>query len=230
MRQGMSSKDAYIKGVFDVMKASSEKKGNATGWKKYNQSNDIKDAESLNGDLAGTNWCTGGSVGTASTHLSGGDFYVYFENGDPQIAIRTDNGKIEEVRGRGDGQNITSPELNNVAETFIRSNEGPQGGENYLHDQNFRKASAEFAKTGKLSEEAHQWFDQNAQFQSPAPRHSYSSKFEREYLKPFENLMKKLRNLNFDQQKVLKKVGFNPLKPDGTFASGETNDNLSKTF
>lgn len=79
MRQGMSSKDAYTKGVFDVMKASSEKRGNATGWKKYTQSGDIKDAESLNADLAGTNWCTGGSVGTASLHLSGGDFYVYFK-------------------------------------------------------------------------------------------------------------------------------------------------------
>ena len=220
MRQGMSSKDAYTKGVFDVMKASSEKRGNATGWKKYTQSGDIKDAESLNADLAGTNWCTGGSVGTASLHLSGGDFYVYFKNGDPQIAIRTDNGKIEEVRGRGEGQNITSPELNNVAETFIRSNEGPQGGDDYLHDQNFRKASVEFAKTGKLSEEAHQWFDQNAKFQAPTPKHSYSSEFAYEYLKPFKDLMDKLDNWNFDQQEVLKEIGFNPLKPDGTLLTG----------
>jgi len=185
MRQGMSSKDAYTKGVFDVIKARAAKRGVFTGWKKYDQSSDMGEAEKLNADCAGTNWCTGGSVGTANSHLSGGDFYLYFDQGEPQVAIRTQNGEIAEVRGRGDSQNITKPEYDKKAEEFILGGEGPEGGADYLHDRNFRKMAVDYIRTGVLPESAYRYYDQDGAFMEPRPKMSYSSVFEKEYTEPF---------------------------------------------
>jgi predicted GNAT family acetyltransferase len=188
MRMGMSSKDAYVKGLYDNMVARAKKRGVYTGWKKYDQSTDMGDAETLNADCAGTGWCTGGSVGTANSHLSGGDFYLYFDKGEPQLAIRTEDGAIAEVRGTGKSQNITSPEYDAEAERFIQSGEGPQGGENYLHDRNFRKLAVEIIKTGVLPEGAYKYYDQNGKFYEPKPKQvDYGNGFEKEYIQPFIN-------------------------------------------
>ena len=188
MRQGMSSKDAYAKGVFDVIQARAQKRGVFTGWKKYDQSSDMGDAETLNADCAGTGWCTGGAVGTANSHLSGGDFYLYFDNGEPQVAIRTENGHIAEVRGTEKStQRITKPEYDTEAERFIRSGEGPQGGEEYLHDRNFRKMAIQIMKEGKLPEEAYKYYDQDGNFMAPKPKQiDYGNGFEPEYIQPFK--------------------------------------------
>jgi len=186
MRQGMSSKDAYTKGVFDVIKARAEKRGVYTGWKKYDQSSDMGQAEKLNADCAGTGWCTGGSVGTANSHLTGGDFYLYFDEGSPQIAIRTENGEIAEVRGTGKAQNITAPQYDAEAEKFILGGEGPTGGDKYLHDRNFRKMAVEIIKTGVLPVDAYKYYDQNGVFYPPSPKQrDYGNGFEQEYLQPF---------------------------------------------
>jgi ribosomal protein S18 acetylase RimI-like enzyme len=187
MRQGMGSEEAYTKGVFDTMKARAEQRGTYTGWKKYDQSDDMGEAEKLNADVSGTNWCTGGAVSTAHGHLSGGDFYVYFDEGEPQVAIRTDDGQIAEVRGRGDGQNITTPAYDQAAEEFIRSGEGPEGGDKYLHDREFRKLAVEIIKTGKIPEAAMKYYDQYGNFSAPTPKMSYRNKFEPEYLEAFES-------------------------------------------
>ena len=186
MRQGMSSKEAYTKGVFDVIQARVKKRGVFTGWKKYDQSSDMGDAETLNADCAGTKWCTGGSVGTANSHLSGGDFYLYFDQGEPQVAIRTDNGQIAEVRGRGDSQNITKPEYDKKAEEFIRSGEGPTGGESYLYDRDFRKMAVQVMETGKVPEEAYKYYNQLGIFIPPRARMARGD-FDQEYIAPFRD-------------------------------------------
>ena len=47
-------------------------------------------------------------------HIEGGDFYVYYtkdeksEYTNPRIAIRTENGKLAEVRGIAENQNLES--------------------------------------------------------------------------------------------------------------------------
>ena len=55
-----------------------------------------------------------GGIETAKKHIDGGDFYVYYtkdEKGEytnPRIAIRTENGKLAEVRGIAKNQNLES--------------------------------------------------------------------------------------------------------------------------
>jgi hypothetical protein len=186
MRQGMSSKDAYAKGVFDEIQARAKQRGTFTGWKKYDQSDDIAEAEKLNADLVGTNWCTGGSVGTANDHLRGGDFYVYYDEGDPQVAIRTNDGQIAEVRGRGDAQNITTPKYDEIAENFIRSEEGLKGGESYLYDRDFRKMAVQVMETGKVPEEAYKYYNQLGIFIPPRARMERGD-FDQEYIAPFRD-------------------------------------------
>ena len=185
---GMASKDAYVKGLYDNMVARAKKRGVYTGWKKYDQSSDMGDAETLNADCAGTRWCTGGSVGTANSHLSGGDFYLYFDKGDPQIAIRTESGNIMEVRGRGEAQNITDPQYDAEAERFVLSAEGPNGGEAYLHDRNFRKMAVEILRTGVVPNDAYKHFNQFGKFIEPRPKQlDYGNGFEKEYTDAFRN-------------------------------------------
>ena len=82
-------------------------------WKKYLQGSDPNILfNNIHGK--GTGWCTAGGLETATQHLEGGDFYVYFtkdEKGEytcPRIAIRTDYGKIAEIRGIAKGQNLES--------------------------------------------------------------------------------------------------------------------------
>ena len=82
-------------------------------WKKYLQNSD---PNILFNDIhgKGTGWCTAGGIETATQHLKGGDFYVYYtkdENGEytcPRIAIRMDYDKIAEIRGIAEKQNLES--------------------------------------------------------------------------------------------------------------------------
>ncbi len=92
-------------------------------WKKYLQGSN---PEILFNDIhgKGTGWCTAGGIGTATAHINGGDFYVYFtkdENGEfvqPRIAIRTESGKIAEIRGIAENQNLES-NMEKVVETKL---------------------------------------------------------------------------------------------------------------
>jgi len=82
-------------------------------WKKYLQGSD---PNILFNDIhgKGTGWCTAGGLETATQHLEGGDFYVYFtkdEKGEytcPRIAIRTEYKNIAEIRGIAESQNLES--------------------------------------------------------------------------------------------------------------------------
>jgi hypothetical protein len=188
MRQGMSSDDAFVKGVFDGIASAAQVESGKNGWKKYNQTEDRSAAEELNNDLASTNWCTGGSVGTAQSHLSDGDFYVFFKDGNPKIAIRTNEGKVAEIRGRGKGQILESPELHSEAESFLLSGQGPTGGGDYLHDQNFRKAALEIKATGIVPDHALVFFKQDGKYipQKPKAGGYGQESFEKEYAQILE--------------------------------------------
>ena len=62
-------------------------------------------AIALNAGAAGTPWCTGATVGTARKQIENGDFYIYYENGKPQVAVRMDGtNKVGEVRGNNPNQ------------------------------------------------------------------------------------------------------------------------------
>ena len=78
----------------------------------------------------GTGWCTAGGIETASNHLNGGDFYVYYtmdKDGEftcPRIAIRMEDYNIAEVRGIGPNQNL-EPNMEIVAKEKLK--EFPDG-------------------------------------------------------------------------------------------------------
>ena len=80
-------------------------------WKKYNQGSN---PEILFNDIngKGTGWCTAGGIDTASDHINGGDFHVYYTKDregnytKPRIAIRMEDNQIAEIRGIAEEQNI----------------------------------------------------------------------------------------------------------------------------
>jgi hypothetical protein len=107
-------------------------------WLKFSQGDDPAAAEALY-KIANTShkypakWCTGGSVGTASSQLNNGDFYIFVDGktGDARIAIRYDGSdKIGELRGLGEGQATTSDDnavMQEIVDTF-------PGGQEYAKD------------------------------------------------------------------------------------------------
>lgn len=102
-------------------------------WKKYNQGSD---PEILFNDIngKGTGWCTAGGLVTASSHLNGGDFYVYYTKDKdgcfsiPRIAIRKENYKIAEIRGIGKSQNL-EPNMEKLVEKKLEESEFPDRDE-----------------------------------------------------------------------------------------------------
>lgn len=113
-------------------------------WVKYNQGSDhhvLEDA--LKGK--GTGWCT--ASGSAYAHLQGGDFYVYYTKGvgghysEPRVAIRTDQGRVAEVRGVNHGQEL-EPELIDIAQEKYHSL--PEG-------EKFDKKSEDMKKMTELT-------------------------------------------------------------------------------
>jgi len=88
----------------------------------YANAKDIqKAAEELNAGAANTSWCTGGDVQTAKGHIEQGDFYIYYKNGKPEVAVRMD-GKtsVGEVRGNTESQGLTN-EQELIAKDFLSS-------------------------------------------------------------------------------------------------------------
>ena len=135
LRKGLNFKEALVQARVMLSKESKRSVGgNFTGWKVYKQSDSEDDAVILNQDVAGTGWCTGGAVSTARSHLSGGDFHVYYEAGEPLIAIRTENGRMAEPpRGAHEGQFCTDRE-EQIAFDYIRSGNGIVAGDDYIAD------------------------------------------------------------------------------------------------
>ena len=135
LRKGLNFKEALVQARIMLSKESKRSvESNFTGWKVYKQSDKEEDAVILNQDVAGTGWCTGGAVSTARSHLSGGDFHVYYEAGEPLIAIRTNNGRMAEPpRGAHEDQSC-KPREEQIAFDYIRSGNGIIAGDDYIAD------------------------------------------------------------------------------------------------
>jgi hypothetical protein len=84
--------------------------------------NKLQDAAvALNAGAAGTSWCTGSSVSTARSQIEKGDFYIYYENGKPQVAVRMNGAnQIGEIRGNTPSQGLTS-EQQTIAKQFLQT-------------------------------------------------------------------------------------------------------------
>ena len=135
LRKGMNFKDALKSGrEMLAMNTKRSVPGTFTGWKVYKQSDKEEDAAVLQQDAAGTGWCTGGALGTARSHLSGGDFHIYFEGGEPLIAIRTEYGRMAEPpRGAHEGQFCTDRE-EQIAFDYIKQGNSIEAGDDYVRD------------------------------------------------------------------------------------------------
>jgi hypothetical protein len=139
LRDGKKIKDAiklaYTKQQTEAAKTS---KKFGTGWYVFKKSDKHEDAVELNAAVAATSWCTGGSVNTAKNHLSGGDFHVFFENGKPEVAIRTSNGQLAEPpRGNTPNQSRTQKHEEILRDYLLRSDTGLTGAEDFIADREF---------------------------------------------------------------------------------------------
>lgn len=89
-------------------------------------------ASDLNAGAANTSWCTGASVQTARNQIQQGDFYIYYQNGKPEVAVRMDGtNTIGEVRGNTESQGLTT-EQEQIAKDFLSST-------NFIGAQNYIK-------------------------------------------------------------------------------------------
>ena len=86
----------------------------------------------LSKGCAGTPWCTAGES-TARSQLKRGDFYVYYRQGKPEVAVRM-NGKndIAEVRGNSPNQALNKEQQEIAAEFLKKKNFA--NGEEYLNE------------------------------------------------------------------------------------------------
>lgn len=134
LRHGKKFKEAVIEARSNLSGTKRSVPADFTGWKKYPQSSREEDAIILQKDAAGTGWCTGSAVSTARSHLSGGDFHIYFRDGEPLIAIRTHDGRMAEPpRGAHDGQFCTEEE-ERIAFDYVKAGNGIIAGDDYILD------------------------------------------------------------------------------------------------
>ena len=158
LRAGKGLKQAFLDGMQKNADENAKKNGNKNGWQKFNQVNpkrelntDIpaepgrarlkykpvesieKAAAALNAGAAGTPWCTGASVSTARGQIERGDFYIYYQNGKPEVAVRMDgSSKIGEIRGNSPNQALSKPQQE-IAFNFLNSNNF-EGTEKYTSE------------------------------------------------------------------------------------------------
>ena len=106
----------------------------------------------LSKGCAGTSWCTAGE-NTARNQLRDGDFYVYYKQGKPEVAVRMD-GKdtIGEVRGNSPNQALNK-EQQEIAEDFLRK-QNFKNGLDYLDEFTTKEKLIKVAKgEAELSDE-----------------------------------------------------------------------------
>jgi hypothetical protein len=122
LRAGKPLKQAFLDGMQKNADANVKKNERKNGWQKFEQSDTYTAAAELNSACAGTPWCTARTVDTARGHITKGDFYVYYKNGRPEVAVRMDGtDRIGEIRGNSPNQAI-SKEQENIAKQFLQSN------------------------------------------------------------------------------------------------------------
>jgi hypothetical protein len=136
--------DAGHNNIDDVIEALVESgylpfKGDATN-------NLEKAAIELNAACAGTPWCTGsGNLQFARGQISEGDFYVYYNKGRPEVAVRMDGqDRIGEIRGNNPNQAL-DPAQQQLAANFLRAKQFEKT-DKYLSEFERREALVKLAK------------------------------------------------------------------------------------
>ena len=151
LNDGLSIKEALKKAV-EENTAAQKKSNDRQGWVKYSQSEKYENAADLSQAVCGTGWCTGNTT-TAQGQLSKGDFWVYFDNGKPEIALRTEGGSLtaaDPPRGTLPGQRL-SPEYQEIADKFLKTTTEVKGGEAYLKARDAMKAFRVYKTTGDIA-------------------------------------------------------------------------------
>ena len=139
LRAGKPLKEAFLAGMQKNADANALKNKRKNGWQKFDQSESYEDVVALNAAAAGTPWCTGNSsLNYASSHLKGGDFYIYYKNGRPEVAVRmTGQNRIYEVRGNSPNQSVNA-EQEQIARGFLQQNKF-EGSEKYFKEFDNRR-------------------------------------------------------------------------------------------
>jgi len=119
LRAGKSLKQAFLDGLQKNADVAAKENKRKQGWQKFNQSDEYEAAVALNAGAAGTTWCTGASMGHATNQIKEGDFYIYYDSGRPEVAVRMfGDSKIGEVRGNTKDQGLTSEQIK-IATAFL---------------------------------------------------------------------------------------------------------------
>jgi hypothetical protein len=150
LREGKSIKVAFLEGLQDNADRNVKKNNSThkTGWEKFEQANSEEAAQKLNAAAAGTPWCTGASyMDYARNHIKGGDFYIYYSDGKPEVAVRM-NGKdsISEIRGNSPGQAL-NPEQQEITRAFLETKKF-NGYAEYAKEFGNKAALTKLASTG----------------------------------------------------------------------------------
>ena len=145
LRTGKTLKDAFILGLqrnADMYAKDNERK---QGWQKFDQSDKEEDAIALNAGAAGTPWCTASNADYARGQIKNGDFYIYYTNGKPDVAIRMDGtDKIGEIRGNSPNQALNQ-EQQQIAANFLQSKKF-NGAAKYMEEFETRAKLIKVAK------------------------------------------------------------------------------------
>jgi len=101
-------------------------------------------AVKLSKGAAGTPWCTAGE-NTARGQIANGDFYIYYKQGRPEVAVRMDGkDEVGEVRGNSPNQALNI-EQQKLAEDFLRGSQFV-GADKYLQQFANKQRAIELAK------------------------------------------------------------------------------------
>ena len=138
LRAGKPLKTAFLHGMQKNADANAKKNELKNGWQKFDQADTEEAAIALNAGAANTPWCTGANVSTARSQISKGDFYIYYKNGRPEVAVRMDGkNKIGEVRGNSPNQSINK-EQEAIARSFLQEKQFEKADQ-YLKEFDTRK-------------------------------------------------------------------------------------------
>ena len=104
-----------------------------------------KAAIKLNKACAGTSWCTGTSENYARDHTANGDFYIYYKQGRPEVAVRMNGqNEIGEIRGNSLDQALNKEQAE-IAKNFLQNSKFDKA-DKYLKQFELKQKAIKVAK------------------------------------------------------------------------------------
>lgn len=219
-RDTLTLKQAFSEGIKAgvIEKIKQNKNANLDGWKKWAQSDKLEDAKALNAACAGTTWCTGDQVSTAKSHLSGGDFYTFYKDGKPEIAIRTENGRMVEFVGATQDQKALDWHNKEGLRFFEEEKPEVTNTEGFFEDLKVDKALERIAKGTETAEDYLpfiQYNDEYSRLSVALPDRNFAGHGSAVRPKALRDLITSKVELNED--KVYQHFKDKKTAPDGTY-------------